>query len=166
MKSWDKVKWHGQSADASSLHTRGLQQTSCILCGDSALTEYFLWHYKDRKILKKESEREQVSISAYAWLQVSQLNYNELVVFQERSHFLCVILLHNTPSEDTVKYIDLRVPHADASRDTDHKNFSCLTPVTGWQAKLMLYKSTYWGKSSGCVFCLCLFSSPHKKCLI
>jgi len=65
-----------QSADASSLHSRGLQQTSCILCRDSALTEFFLWHYKSRKILKKKkpgSERDLASISADAWLQVSQL---------------------------------------------------------------------------------------------
>lgn len=68
-----------QSADASSLHSRGLQQTSCISCGDSALTEFFLWHYKSRKILnkkknkKKKSEREGASMSASAWLQVSQL---------------------------------------------------------------------------------------------
>lgn len=45
-----------QSADASSLHSRGLQQTSCILYRGSALTEFFLWHCKSRKIFKKKGE--------------------------------------------------------------------------------------------------------------
>lgn len=70
-----------QSADASSLHSRGLQQTSCILCRDSAPSEFFLWHYKSKKIFneKKKKRREQgrrsEHMSPYAWLQVPQLKW-------------------------------------------------------------------------------------------